>query len=158
MTGRCVCKPGILGMKCDECPAGTILGPEGCLDESLSEWVSGSCDILTCFHGAECRELPDRRAQCKCDLKCDALATDDFVCGSDGNTYASECQMKLFSCRYQRTIEATALSACPKDSKKKHSKIPLFLKRSTKKKHIWMQRQLNNFTASTRSKRDKYNS
>ncbi|KAG8193222.1 hypothetical protein JTE90_005569 [Oedothorax gibbosus] len=66
--------------------------------------------------------------------------------------------MKLFSCRYQRTIEATAVSACPKVSKKKHSKIPLFLKRSAKKKDIWMQRQLNNFTVSTRSKRDKYNS
>ncbi|KAG8193223.1 hypothetical protein JTE90_005570 [Oedothorax gibbosus] len=58
MTGRCVCKPGILGMKCDECPAGTILGPEGCLDESLSEWVSGSCDILTCFQARSVASCP----------------------------------------------------------------------------------------------------
>ncbi|GFW86653.1 hypothetical protein TNCV_4334371 [Trichonephila clavipes] len=32
MTGRCVCKQGIKGMKCDVCPAGTVLGADGCTD------------------------------------------------------------------------------------------------------------------------------
>ncbi|GBM76177.1 hypothetical protein AVEN_161019-1, partial [Araneus ventricosus] len=32
MTGRCVCKHGILGMKCDICPEGTVLGEDGCMD------------------------------------------------------------------------------------------------------------------------------
>lgn len=32
MTGRCVCKQGIKGMKCDVCPPGTVLGPDGCMD------------------------------------------------------------------------------------------------------------------------------
>lgn len=32
MTGRCVCKHGINGMKCNICPAGTVLGPDGCMD------------------------------------------------------------------------------------------------------------------------------
>nr|XP_042908817.1 agrin-like [Parasteatoda tepidariorum] len=32
MTGRCVCKNGIQGMKCNICPIGTVLGPDGCVD------------------------------------------------------------------------------------------------------------------------------
>jgi len=30
MTGRCVCKHGLQGMKCNVCPEGSILGPDGC--------------------------------------------------------------------------------------------------------------------------------
>lgn len=29
-TGRCVCKPGIEGQKCQECRNGKMLGPGGC--------------------------------------------------------------------------------------------------------------------------------
>jgi hypothetical protein len=32
MTGRCVCKVGIQGMKCDVCPEGMVLATEGCTD------------------------------------------------------------------------------------------------------------------------------
>lgn len=32
MTGRCVCKPGVQGMKCDECPPGLVLTIHGCTD------------------------------------------------------------------------------------------------------------------------------
>ncbi|GFQ66511.1 agrin [Trichonephila clavata] len=37
MTGRCVCKHGILGMKCDICPEGTVLGEDGCMDGKLQK-------------------------------------------------------------------------------------------------------------------------
>ena len=30
MTGRCVCKPGVTGSKCNICPNGKELGPQGC--------------------------------------------------------------------------------------------------------------------------------
>ncbi len=30
MTGRCVCKPGVTGSKCNICPNGRELGPQGC--------------------------------------------------------------------------------------------------------------------------------
>ena len=34
------------------------------------------------------------------------------VCGSDGNTYGSECQLKLFSCRYQKRITSKNEGHC----------------------------------------------
>ncbi|GFW86532.1 hypothetical protein TNCV_4333161 [Trichonephila clavipes] len=39
MTGRCVCKHGIQGMKCNICPAGTVLGPDGCMDATLFSFL-----------------------------------------------------------------------------------------------------------------------
>ena len=30
MSGRCVCKPGIIGDKCDTCPDGTGVTSKGC--------------------------------------------------------------------------------------------------------------------------------
>ena len=34
-TGRCVCKPGISGPKCDVCPDGTKVAPSGCSGREL---------------------------------------------------------------------------------------------------------------------------
>ncbi|XP_054715536.1 agrin-like [Uloborus diversus] len=114
MTGRCVCKHGILGMKCNICPEGTVLGPDGCMDESIAQPVSGSCKELVCFHGAVCQEKEDDLAQCICDFSCSPKDNKDTVCGSDGNIYSSECQMNLFSCRYQKSIFSVPLLACKK--------------------------------------------
>ena len=30
MSGKCICKPGIKGDKCDRCPDGTQIKPKGC--------------------------------------------------------------------------------------------------------------------------------
>lgn len=32
MTGRCICKHGLQGMKCNVCPKDSVLTPDGCAD------------------------------------------------------------------------------------------------------------------------------
>ncbi|GFY39531.1 hypothetical protein TNIN_73361, partial [Trichonephila inaurata madagascariensis] len=137
ISKQCFCKPGVGGPRCDRCEPGywglhriTEESNDGC-SQSIAQPVSGSCDELVCFHGAMCRETEDNQAQCICDFKCSPDDNKDLVCGSDGNTYGSECQMKLFSCRYQKTITVESHFPCPKDKKKSKQNIPIFLKRSS---------------------------
>ncbi|XP_054715535.1 agrin-like [Uloborus diversus] len=119
-TGRCVCKHGIQGMKCDACPSGMVLGPEGCLDESQANATAVSCDDLRCFHGARCVEI-DFVPQCSCDFKCSPADSRDPVCGNDGNTYGSECQMRLFSCRNQKPITIRYYGVCGRNNETEKS-------------------------------------
>ncbi|XP_054168676.1 agrin-like isoform X2 [Oppia nitens] len=115
MTGRCVCKVGgIQGMKCDVCPEGMILATDGCTDASLTRTITGSCVDVKCHFGAICKTRPGKGVQCVCDIKCpnDDKHKITFVCGSDGNTYGSECQLKLFSCRYQKRINLKHEGQC----------------------------------------------
>ncbi|XP_071039097.1 agrin-like isoform X2 [Parasteatoda tepidariorum] len=111
MTGRCVCKHGILGMKCDICPEGMVLGQDGCMDESLAESISGTCKDLHCKYGAICRESGSR-AQCFCEIPCKPITVPSPVCGTDGNTYVTSCQMSVFSCRYQKPIHVKQQGPC----------------------------------------------
>ncbi|KAI1287382.1 Agrin [Halotydeus destructor] len=100
MTGRCICKPGLQGIKCNVCPDGAVLVSDGCLDETR------------CKFGSICKERPGRGVQCSCEhIKCPngesgqggaVRKASSAVCGSDGHTYTSECHLKLFSCRMQR--------------------------------------------------------
>ncbi|GAB6019276.1 hypothetical protein CHUAL_000876 [Chamberlinius hualienensis] len=82
MTGRCVCKPGVMGMKCSDCPEGQVLGPNGCSEGDLSTPIPRSCN------------------------------DQNPVCGSDGQTYGTECQLNLFACRYQKDIVVRSLGPC----------------------------------------------
>lgn len=41
-TGRCVCRHGVQGMKCDTCPPGSLLRPEGCVDGKYVANTNGS--------------------------------------------------------------------------------------------------------------------
>ncbi|GIY34897.1 hypothetical protein CDAR_522171 [Caerostris darwini] len=86
---------------------------------SIAKSVTGSCDELKCFHGAKCKEKHGE-VQCVCDFKCTSedrdmkTPEDHTVCGTDGNSYGSECQLRLFSCRYQKPIEVAAEGSCSK--------------------------------------------
>nr|CAD7261621.1 unnamed protein product [Timema shepardi] len=116
MTGRCVCKPGIQGQKCTVCTGHSkMLGPNGCVSADSTTPVPTSCNELTCYFGAICEEHVGH-AKCVCRSTC----SEDFdnmqaVCGNDVQTYGSECQLKLFACRYQKDIVVQALGACKEE-------------------------------------------
>ncbi|RUS83809.1 hypothetical protein EGW08_008421, partial [Elysia chlorotica] len=114
MSGRCACKPMIMGMKCDICRDGSKPGPSGCQnDESPS-----SCSDMVCRHGSVCRE-GQHGPTCSCDLDCQTTSirhgsgnSDDIVCGTDGQNYGSECELRMFACRLDQNIEVDHTGAC----------------------------------------------
>ncbi|KAK3873150.1 hypothetical protein Pcinc_021789, partial [Petrolisthes cinctipes] len=112
MTGQCVCKPGISGKKCNGCPDGLVLGPKGCRPQSDTTPPPRTCHQLQCYFGARCLEHSGH-AECKCEAQCpEDSASAPAVCGSDGETYSSECHLRLFACHYQKDVVVEALGPC----------------------------------------------
>ncbi|BET00155.1 Kazal-type serine protease inhibitor domain [Nesidiocoris tenuis] len=112
MTGKCVCKPGVRGDKCDTCSNSKhILTSAGCVNADSSTPVPTSCSQVVCYFGAVCEER-HHRASCVCSATCPVTDKQQVVCGSDGQTYGSECHLLLYACKYQIDIAVVSLGAC----------------------------------------------
>jgi coxsackievirus/adenovirus receptor len=70
-----------------------------------------SCSSMKCQFGAKCVH---KAGIPQCD--CESCSDEDFapvkVCGTDGQTYGSECQLKTFACRLQRDIAVDYEGPC----------------------------------------------
>ncbi|XP_072888416.1 agrin isoform X6 [Hemitrygon akajei] len=108
MTGLCSCKAGISRMKCNQCPDGSKLGPNGC-DQDPS--ISQTCDDVVCQYGATCVQSVGR-AYCECPSSICPKDKQFKVCGSDGLTYANECQLKTIVCRQGTAITIVHQGSC----------------------------------------------
>ncbi|XP_030748435.1 agrin-like isoform X2 [Sitophilus oryzae] len=115
MTGRCVCKPGVQGQKCTVCTShNKVLGPNGCVSGDLPTTPPSTCKELTCYFGASCVER-NGFAMCECHEQCPPNTEVQIVCGSDGQTYNSPCELNELACRLQKDIVVQAFGTCKED-------------------------------------------
>ncbi|XP_056156000.1 agrin [Lampris incognitus] len=70
-----------------------------------------SCDELECSFGASCVEL-NGQAHCECPSPDCNVKNKTKVCGSDGVTYADQCQLRTIACRQDKDITIEYLGQC----------------------------------------------
>lgn len=72
---------------------------------SISIPRNGSCNDIICLYEAVCVQNGNT-AQCICDIDCSKTLgpNSQIICGSDSNTYLSECQLNKASCLYQTRL------------------------------------------------------
>lgn len=108
MSGLCSCKTGVKGMKCNVCPDGSKMGMNGC---DKGPEAPTSCEELVCSYGASCIE-ENGQAHCECPSPdCDEK-NKTKVCGSDGVTYADQCQLRTIACRQDKDITVQHYGQC----------------------------------------------
>ncbi|CAG9855043.1 unnamed protein product [Phyllotreta striolata] len=118
MTGRCVCKPGVQGQKCTICTNhNKYLGPNGCVTatELAMSANPSSCSERTCHFGATCIEKTGS-THCQCHINCtNEKEPPQMVCGSDGVTYRSACNLRAQACKAQKDVVLQAFGSCKDD-------------------------------------------
>uniref|UniRef100_A0A3B3DMM8 Agrin n=1 Tax=Oryzias melastigma TaxID=30732 RepID=A0A3B3DMM8_ORYME len=108
MSGLCSCKTGVKGMKCNVCPDGRRMGMNGCDHDPEAP---SSCEKLLCSFGATCIVV-NGRAHCECPSPDCDIQNKTKVCGSDGVTYADQCQLKTIACRQDKDIPVAHYGQC----------------------------------------------
>jgi hypothetical protein len=110
--GRCHCKAGVYGLKCDECLEDEELTKHGCISihENRNQ-ISNLCSTLNCdYQGSYC-SVEKGVARCICDtINC--INDNKRVCGEDGQTYSSECDLLKLSCAKQTHIGIVNYGNC----------------------------------------------
>ena len=70
-----------------------------------------SCAGVLCTHGATCVVDAGGPPSCVCQLDCDDTDAGP-TCGTDGQTYGSPCQLRLFACRMQKDVNVSHQGPC----------------------------------------------
>ena len=78
-----------------------------------SEGAIERCGNTTCQFGAKCKhDSIAGTLKCSCDFYCDEKDQKNPVCGSDGNTYSSECVLQKRGCQLSIHILITHFGPC----------------------------------------------
>ena len=83
------------------------------LESVQSDMSSSACPELNCQFGGVCK-LIGKTMECVCPASCPVSNTleSSVVCGSDGQSYVSECRLKQFACRLQQRIVVAHPGPC----------------------------------------------
>ncbi|XP_063965931.1 agrin-like isoform X1 [Lytechinus pictus] len=115
-SGACRCRRKAIGLKCNMCPEGLTMTPMGCMTEEEQMMNSAiTCANLTCPFHARCQEstVEGQNATCVCPTSSSCNNdTIQIVCGDNGETYPSRCQLEVFACKEQRDIMVQNEGAC----------------------------------------------
>ena len=68
---------------------------------------------MQCEFNSKCYIRPDRTTECICPI-CDGSSKTQAICGSDGKTYASYCNLKSASCKMKKKIVVLKDKPCGK--------------------------------------------
>ncbi|RNA43430.1 agrin-like isoform X2 [Brachionus plicatilis] len=111
-NGQCQCKKGVYGLKCNECPSGSELNSEGCISIiKQKENLENLCSNVICNYPGSYCSVENGIPKCVCNsINCESDEIE--VCGQDGQTYASKCDLMRLSCNRQIPIEIAYYGKC----------------------------------------------
>ncbi|XP_046963751.1 agrin-like isoform X2 [Vanessa cardui] len=85
-------------------------------DGDLRVLYNGTCQTcadMVCEGGGDCEVDADSgRPVCHCNHNCTNTQESDVVCGTDGQTYPSQCELDLTTCREQSTLRLAYKGDC----------------------------------------------
>ncbi|XP_026732130.1 agrin-like [Trichoplusia ni] len=89
---------------------------EGVADGKLKVLYNGTCQTcsdIMCKGGGDCVVDADTgRPTCRCNHNCTEAQESDVVCGSDGQTYPSQCELDSTACREQSDLRLAYKGDC----------------------------------------------